>query len=206
MRSARNAKRIRRIQGGDAPGRQDRSIVALTRSAIASGVISGELAKTVRQWAKLWRLPELPGGITIRQNARLRSTLARWVIESNCVEVSTRFFERCRDHREILCHELAHAVAVRISGRVVRPHGPEWCDLMRKAGFEPKAHCTSDRRVRASTSDFRAQLVFEHRCPICHAVRYGRKSVKSWRCVECVNAGLPGHLIIRVVPRDGAVL
>jgi predicted SprT family Zn-dependent metalloprotease len=204
MRSARNARHIHRPQGGDAPRQQVTSLVALIRSAIASGVISGELAQTVREWARLWRVPEFLDGITFRQNARLRTTIARWAIESNCVEVSTRFFELRRDHREILCHELAHAAAVRMHGRVVRPHGPEWCDLVRKAGYEPKAHLASDRRPYVSPSDIQTQLDFEHRCPVCHAVRFARKLVKSWRCVECVGAGLPGHLTIRVVPRGGA--
>jgi predicted SprT family Zn-dependent metalloprotease len=159
----------------------------------------------LRRWATLWGESELQDCFTLCYNPRLRATIARWVIASNRLEIGARFFELRRDHREILCHELAHAAAVRRHGRAVRPHGPEWRELVRKAEYEPNVHRVSDRTSHAAPRGIRAPLAYEHRCPVCQSVRYGRKPVKSWRCVECVNAGLPGHLTIRVMPRAGAV-
>src|SRR5256885_16480347 len=115
--------RRRRVDSGS---RQVALLSTLVRSAIDCRVISGQLARTLQHWAKLWRVPDLPDHIIFRHNARLRTTIARWVIESNCLEVSTRFFELRRDHREILCHELAHAAALKTHGRAIRPHGSEW--------------------------------------------------------------------------------
>jgi predicted SprT family Zn-dependent metalloprotease len=200
-----HAKRIHRRRSGDSRRRQEGPIVPLIRSAIASGVISGRLERTLRHWAKLWGVPDLSDRITFHHNARLRTTIARWLIESSCLEVSTRFFELRCDHREILCHELAHAAASRIHGRGVRPHGREWRELMRKAGYEPRAHRASELKTHASPSDIPSRLIYEHRCAVCHAVRYGKKPVKSWRCVECVGAGLAGHLTIKVVPHGAGV-
>jgi predicted SprT family Zn-dependent metalloprotease len=201
----RHAKRIHRRRNGDSRRRKERPLVPLIRTAIASGVISGHLARTLRSWAKLWRVPGLSDRITFRHNARLRTTIARWLIESNCLEVSTRFFELRRDHREILCHELAHAAASRIHGRCVRPHGHEWRELMREAGYEPRARRVYQRGTQASPSTVPSQSLYEHRCAVCHAVRYGKKPVRSWRCVGCVGAGLTGHLTIKVVPRSTGV-
>ena len=154
----------------------------------------------------LWSVPELPDISRFRHNTRLRTTIARWVIGSNTVELSTGFFNRHWDQREILCHELAHAAVVRIHGRSEQPHGAAWCELLRKAGYEPRTHLDSDRMIHAPLTVERSHLIYEHRCPVCHAVRYGKRAVKSWRCVECIGAGLPGNLIVASVPRSGVVL
>jgi predicted SprT family Zn-dependent metalloprotease len=194
-------RRSRRRPAGRALNRDDASLVASVRSATISGVISGQLARTLQRWAKLWRMPELLDRLTFRCNPRLRTTIARWVIRANCVEVSVQFFELHGDHREILCHELAHAAAVSLCGRVVQPHGTQWRELVRRAGYEPSSHRVTDRKARASWSGIRSKLVYEHRCPVCHSVRYGKAPVKSWRCVECADAGLPGDLTITRLDR-----
>lgn len=204
-RSVRRARRMHRGRVANVQGPQVGPLVASIQRAVASGVISGQLARTLRHWAKLWSVPELPDNIKFCHNPRLRRTIARWVIESNTVELGARFFELSRDHREILCHELAHAAAVRMRGRSVRPHGPAWCELLREAGYEPRAHRVSDRRRHASLTADHSPLIYEHRCPVCHAVRYGKRPVKNWRCVECARAGLSGHLVITTEPNSVGV-
>jgi len=186
-------------------GRQDRTLVASIRTAVITGTTSGKLARTLRLWGKLWSVPELPDITRIRHNTRLRRTIARWVVESHTVELSTRFFDRQHDQREILCHELAHAAVVTLRGRSERPHGSAWCQLLREAGYEPKTHLVSARRIHAAATAERSPLVYEHRCPVCHAVRYGKRSVKSWRCAECVGAGLSGNLIVAAMPVRAAI-
>ena len=192
-------------QGGGQAPRRDELLLTAILNAADSGVASGQLARMITRWAKLWRLPELRERLTFRKNPRLRTTVARWVIQSNCIEVSARFFELRFGHDEILCHELAHAAAVWTYGRAVRSHGAEWRALVSEAGYEPKARRASDGKAGGPQRDNRARLAYEHRCSVCHAVRYARKPVRSWRCVECVGAGLPGHLTIWVVPRSPGV-
>ncbi len=181
-------------------GRLVRSI----RQAISSGIISGELARTFQGWARTWNVPELSENVTIRFNARLRTTIARWVIESNRLEVGSRFFALRGDQPQILCHEFAHAAAVLKHGRSVRPHGPEWRWFVRLVGFEPLTSRVSRRSVRAGPKPIRTRVLYEHRCIVCQAVRYAKKPVKSWRCVECIGAGLGGDLKIEVTAHIGA--
>ena len=181
------------------------SLVASIRTAVVTGVISGELARTLNRWGQLWSVPQLPDITKFRHNTRLRTTIARWFIGSNTVELSTRFFDRRLDQQEILCHELAHAVVVRMRGRSERPHGAAWCELLRKAGYEPRTHVVSGRKIHTALTAERPHLIYEHRCPVCHAVRYGKRTVKSWRCAECVGAGLPGHLIVAALPISAVV-
>lgn len=200
-RPVRNASRVHRGRADNAQGRKEGPLVASIQRAIASGIISGQLARTLRIWGRLWRVPDLPDNITFRHNARLRRTIARWVIESNTVELSARFFELPRDHHEILCHELAHAAAVRLGGRSAPPHGSTWRELVRRVGCEPKLYCVSNRRTHMGPTHVRLPLIYEHRCPVCHAVRYAKKTVKSWRCVECSVAGQPGHLVITAIAK-----
>ena len=97
---------------------------------------------------------------------------------------------------EVLCHELAHVAAYELHGRRHRPHGPEWAALMQAAGFEPRARARLTHDVSALLVAPRRGSQYEHRCPVCRAVRFARRPVRQWRCVACITAGLDGHLLI----------
>jgi predicted SprT family Zn-dependent metalloprotease len=200
MREPRASPRPR--DASERSRRKDR-LVRSTRRAISHGILSGELARTIQRWAELWRVAGLRECITVHFNARLRTTIARWVIASSRLEVSSRFFDARRDQRQILCHELAHAAAVMKFGRAVRPHGPEWRDFVLVAGFQPMIHLVSHRAGHPTSKVAGVQPIYEHRCVVCQAVRYARKRVTNWRCVECVGTGLDGALKIRIVPDAG---
>ena len=190
----------------DASGRSRRASAQLSlslRRAVSSGVVSGELRRTLRLFARRWAHHEFPVSVAFKLNPRLRSTLARWVLRSRTLELSNTFFDLPDRHREILCHELAHAVVLRTHGRSALPHGLEWQELVTKAGFVPAVRLSSLRRGSASRKLPTATLCYEHRCPVCHAVRYGRRAVASWRCAECTGAGLAGQLTVHVVSRSG---
>lgn len=167
--------------------------------------ITGHLSEAAANWARLWGVPELLAGITFRRNERLRSTIARWLLNEHCVELSPRFFALRRRQEEILCHELAHAAAVVNYGRRVEAHGPAWRALVHAAGFEPSVRFRSSRRRGAQPrrTTHRPQL-FEHRCLVCHAVRFAGKPNNRWRCVECLCNGLAGRLRISVRSLKGA--
>jgi predicted SprT family Zn-dependent metalloprotease len=199
--SARESRELPGPSGATKRSRENNVLVRSTRRAMSHGVLSGEIARTIQRWAKIWRVAGLRDRVTVQFNARLRTTIARWVIQSSRLEISSKFFGPGRDQRQILCHELAHAAAVMKYGRAVRPHGPEWCHFVRIAGFEPVTHLVSRQAGRATSKAARALPIYEHRCVVCQAVRYARKPVANWRCVECVGAGLGGALEIRIAPR-----
>jgi ribosomal protein L37AE/L43A len=102
-------------------------------------------------------------------------------------------------------HEAAHAAAVRLHGRGIRPHGAEWRALVSQSaarsrrpgrmalrGTEQLARAAAPRR-KAGTGHLR----YEHWCPVCQFSRWARRPVAAWRCAACVSAGLEGRLRIR---------
>jgi hypothetical protein len=173
---------------------------------------SGQLERIYRQavplrrkWASMWRIPELRDAGKLQFNPRLTRTVARWVLGTRCLEVGPRFFESDRNQTAILCHEYAHAAAVLRFGPAVPSHGPEWRQFVRAAGFEPVTRYRGTQpAVRAPSHRRVRPLMFEHRCPICHSARFGRRKMTRWRCAQCVQDGLPGDLSIRVYPVLGA--
>jgi predicted SprT family Zn-dependent metalloprotease len=151
--------------------------------------------------AGIWGIPELRNATSFQFNPRLTRTVARWVLAGRCLEVGPRFFDSDRNQTAILCHEYAHAAAVLRFGPAVRPHGPEWRQFVRAAGFEPMArHRGSIAAVRSPSLRRARPAVFEHRCLICQSVRLGRRKMTRWRCAQCVQDGLSGDLRIRAHP------
>lgn len=96
-----------------------------------------DLSVQARRWCRLWRVEALLDEIVFCQNARLRTTVARWVQKSHCVELGPRFKLLRKRQAEVLCHELAHAAAIHRYGSRIAPHGPQWRQLVRVAGFAP---------------------------------------------------------------------
>lgn len=174
-----------------------RQIALLAHRRKEKTTLARHLSEAAAGWAKIWCVPQLLDGVTFRRNARLRSTVARWMLDAHCVELGPRFFALRRRQEEILCHELAHAAAVAKHGRCIEAHGPAWRALVQAAGFEPLVRFRSSLR-RGAQRRRAAHLtqLFEHRCLVCHAVRLARKPINSWRCVECLSSGLAGHLRI----------
>jgi predicted SprT family Zn-dependent metalloprotease len=103
--------------------------------------------------------------------------------------------------REALCHEAAHAAVYEIHGRGPKPHGSEWRALMRAVGFAPRTKVPMDLLPDA-LSHRALERIWEHRCPVCQAVRRARRRVTRWRCVACRAAGLEGELVITALARS----
>ena len=154
---------------------------------------SGRVARLEKRLGDLWGVHL--AGLTVVRNPRLRTTLARYLPLERRLEVSTAA-ARARHPERVLVHELAHAAAVELYGRKVRPHGKEWAALIERAeraGFKtatPRQSKANRPTKRPSTSRF------EHVCPVCHFRRIAKRRVTTWRCPDCRAAGLPGDLAI----------
>jgi predicted SprT family Zn-dependent metalloprotease len=159
-------------------------------------LLSNALLRKALDWASLWGIPELLEGMTVKRNRKLRTTVARWIEEKKLMELGPRFFKLTKRQSDILCHELGHAAAQKLYGKRISPHGREWCALIRAAGYEPSSKLHNTRCTKAKVRKSESRVRYEHRCPVCHSVRYANTRMRSWRCAECVRCGLSGQLEI----------
>ncbi len=174
-----------------------RSIKSPSRKAngLSTDLLSAALKRRANGWVRQWRVPTLLGQISVRRNNLLRTTVARWREKMKRLELGPQFFRMTKRQDEILCHELAHAAALQIHGRGILSHGPEWHALITAVGYSPssvlKTSKSSSMVPRRNKSSW-----YEHRCPVCHAVRFAKKPMRRWRCAECSQHGLQGLLKI----------
>jgi len=161
-----------------------------------------DLQAHVARWGRLWGLPDLPDRVTVSFSRRQRVALGRCLPARGVVRLNARLLE-CPHALlvEVLCHEAAHVAAYLLHGRC-RPHGAEWKALMRAAGYAPAARAQLPAEIEATLRPPRRPRVYEHRCPVCRAVRLARRPVPQWRCAACLAAGRDGRIVIH--RRDAA--
>jgi SprT protein len=149
------------------------------------------------EWSSLWSTPDLPTTITVAFSNRLTSALGRCTPRTGSIRLNPKLLEAPREMlREVLCHEAAHVAAWLLHGRRARPHGREWKDLMRVAGYEPRVKWKGDPLASVARSSGRPSTLYVHSCPVCSASRLARRPVPRWRCQACRDAGLEGRLEI----------
>jgi len=101
---------------------------------------------------------------------------------------------------EVICHEAAHIAAYHLYGPKIKSHGPEWKELVTKAGFLPRTKLSCDLIEPQLKSP--SQL-YVHTCLICQSNRASKKPQPQWRCIECQESGLEGRLQIQSQPISG---
>ncbi|MBW2736321.1 MAG: hypothetical protein JRH20_28365 [Deltaproteobacteria bacterium] len=94
---------------------------------------------------------------------------------------------------------MAHIAVQQLYEASVRPHGPEWAQLMVAASFEPSVRIALKSRSRSKKTTSSPALLHVHRCPICDMQRVAKRHVAQWRCRSCVEAGLEGALLVERV-------
>jgi predicted SprT family Zn-dependent metalloprotease len=159
---------------------------------------TAKLIPLLQAWAQTWGVPDLPTAVNIRFSHRLRRSLGLCKPSQGIVTLSAKLETGAPEVlAEVLCHEVAHIAVYRLHGAGATPHGKEWQKLVSAAGFEPRVFAPGPVVPRARR---RRQRRYEHRCEVCHSVRYGGRPVPQWRCAECLDAGLAGTLTI--IPHD----
>lgn len=147
-------------------------------------------------WASLWSVPELPENVRIVFSQRLTSALGRCTPRSGSIRLNPGLLDAPPESlREVVCHEAAHVAAWLVHGRCTRPHGREWRNLMRLAGYEPRVRW-AEGSVPLAVRRRRPAVVYIHACPVCGANWAAKRRVSQWRCAACVDAGLDGRLVI----------
>lgn len=154
------------------------------------------LRERLAHWAELWRLPGLEDSVSIAFSSRLRRTLGRCRPAMGRITLSQDLQDQPPEQlAEVLCHEAAHVAAYRLYGRQTKPHGPEWQRLVAAAGFGPRTRAKAPGPSKDPGPPQEKPMV-EHRCPVCQTARFARRAVPTWRCAECLEAGLDGVLVI----------
>jgi len=149
--------------------------------------------------ARCWDTPAKFPAISIEWSKRLRRALGRAYPERQLIRLSELLKTPEYEHlfHEVLCHEAAHIAVFETYGKGATSHGPEWQELVRLAGFEPRL----SHSVDSARSQEENHVLYEHICPICHTRRLARRPQLKWRCVACQNAGLDGEMAIRSRPK-----
>jgi predicted SprT family Zn-dependent metalloprotease len=171
--------------------------------AVGTSMLPAHSRATIARLGRLWGLSDLAATVEIRFNPRLRNSLARCRPADGRISLNTSLpGENSRRLDEVLCHELAHVAVYRLHGPDAQAHGEEWKALVRKAGFEPSVRTTAARPDTSNDARNPIRYRWEHRCPVCQTVRSARRPVTTWRCAECMDAGLDGRLVITRVSAD----
>ena len=159
---------------------------------------SNRLSAAMRNWAKIWNMPELEATIAVDLNRRLSRSIARYRQDRYRIEVGSRFLSLRARREEVLCHEFAHAAIDRLYGRRARAHGAEWQRLVTIAGYKATVKFMDSGRLKTCPANARytRSAIYEHRCLVCHMERRAKRPVQRWRCADCVSAGLSGELEI----------
>lgn len=159
-------------------------------------MIAARARALLSRWERLWETPGLAQSIDLVSNPLLRSTLGRCFPTQRRIELNPRVLKsRGRAFAQILCHEAAHFAVHQAKGRNARPHGKEWATLVRAAGFAPTTGsriCVLMAIRRKRPGHYR----YEHRCLVCHTIRFANQPIRNWRCASCAAAGLPGEMRI----------
>lgn len=154
-----------------------------------------DVARIVAHFGRLWARPALGETVAIAYSNRLKKSWARTNLETRTIRLASDLRTDGERLEIVLCHELAHVAAYDLVGRSEGPHGVTWARLIREAGYEPVLRLLAapdggSRRV------YSCRKVFLHRCLVCNFSRSSARQMKSWRCADCVAAGLRGDLLI----------
>ncbi|MGI5843287.1 MAG: SprT-like domain-containing protein [Candidatus Xenobium sp.] len=158
--------------------------------------LSFSLPALLASWGEAWGVADLSNRIEVRFSQRLRRTLGRCQPERGLVTI--HFGLAGSDLLpEVLCHEAAHYAVWLLYGRGPRPHGPEWRELVERAGHPARrAIPAHEANLQVSRSKPRRRM-YLHECPVCGVSRRAARPVPTWRCRPCVESGRPGVMIMR---------
>ncbi len=161
------------------------------------------------KWAHAWEADALHDSIRIVVSRRMRVTLGVYAYREREIRIASFLLDAPAVFlQEVVCHELAHAaihareLAASYAGKPAQrsaPHGSDWRQLMRQAGWIPRARIPRAELDRMLPLVESKRVMWRHRCPKCQAERWAGRPVKEWRCGRCNWFGIGGRLKIERV-------
>lgn len=160
--------------------------------------LSPRLQKRLHRWLLRWGTPSLVKDLRVEFSPRLTRAFGRCYLEQKVIRLTASL----KDSQswllpEILCHEAAHAAVYETWGERAKPHGSEWEEFMRMAGFTPRVRIPVVVRTSAKRRSSRSRVLYLHRCPNCERSRHATRPMRQWRCRACTVSGHEGELVIQ---------
>ncbi len=164
--------------------------------------IFSPIKDSMRRWFLLWGLAGFEQSAVLCFSSRMSHAFGRCYIKQRRINIAARLKQMPLSIlEEVLCHECAHLAAFELFGGNCRPHGPEWAQLVRSVGFEPRRRLVLDENA-VCAPNMKRPYVYVHLCPVCQTQRVARRVVRSWRCASCRALGLDGLLEIHRYARQ----
>jgi SprT protein len=139
---------------------------------------SSDLQVRVDRWYRLWCVPESDATVEIEFSSRITRSLGRCFPDRNLIRLAASLAQAQPEFvHEVLAHEAAHLAAYRLYGRAIKPHGPEWKQLMLKAGYATRARVRIDHVPAGILGPPRRRRIVR-RDPIAAAIRLVRTAKK----------------------------
>lgn len=159
--------------------------------------IPPRLRRRLERWLDRWGTPSLASTLRIEFSPRLRRSFGRCYQEQRVIRLAASLGgSQSWLLDEILCHEAAHAAVYELHGADVPPHGEEWEELMRVAGFEPRMRIPVVVQGPSREAS-KGRVYYVHRCPSCERSCRATRPMQQWRCRSCLDTRSGGRLLIQ---------
>ncbi len=115
---------------------------------------------------------------SVRVSGRMRRTLGSYTPTKKLISISSRLLALGNDGdiREVVLHEVAHAIVHSRWGERPTAHGKEFRSVCQEIGAKPR------RYVDVSTDDWDSRIRYLSKCESCHVSIVRKRRMKSVRC------------------------
>ncbi|HCI86162.1 MAG TPA: hypothetical protein DHV68_04900 [Dehalococcoidia bacterium] len=142
---------------------------------------------------------------SVRVSSRMRRTLGSYMPSKKQIAISSRLLAIGdeNDLREVVLHEVAHAIVHARWGEKPSAHGKEFRSVCKEIGARPR------RYVDVTTSDWTSQVRYLSKCVHCKVLIVRKRRMRSvrcacglkctpssWRAVAPAETGVPGEWVM----------
>ena len=185
-----------------------RDTICASGFTTASGMsgLPGRIVSALKRFGAAWGLPDLNTRLSVEFSVRMRRSLGTARVRRSSIRLNQLLKkpENRRLLQETLCHEAAHVAAVLLHGHRVKPHGPQWRQLVAKAGFPARTSIDPKVVVGHVPAPNRQRKRYRYFCPACNRSCYKSVRASHYRCAACLSSGRSGKFIVSLVTEKAA--